>query len=138
MGNKWIDSKEAVRQNSVVQVSDYATVVYSSEAQVKIGDFPKGALLLYHIVEIETTFNDSGTDLLLIGTAGTADAFETDFALSQTGSGAVYVTAILGATMKLTADTAVYCNFNGENNNASAGKAYVAIMWVPTWWSNLA
>jgi len=95
---------------------------------VTIGTIPAGAVVMGGGVQLVTTFNDSGTDLLDIGTSADADEFATALVVSATAP--IYIAVDELATNNSyseTADITVTATYSGENSNASAGAADVII-----------
>lgn len=101
---------------------------------ITIGVIPAYASVIGGGVHVLTAFNDSGTDTLDVGFTGGSstadpDAYATLLALTAVGFIALDE---LAATTNIiqTVDTTVTCIYNGENNNATAGEAYVTISYV--------
>lgn len=98
---------------------------------VVIGTLPAGAIVVGGGVQLVTTFNDSGTDLLDIGTTADADEFATALVISATAP--VWIAADELATNNSYSDTAeitVTATYTGENANASAGVADIVIYYI--------
>ena len=110
-------------------------ITYSTEnSSITIGKLPAYASVIGGGVHILTAFNDSGTDTLDVGFTGgspTADpnGYATLLDLSAVG---YIVLDELAATTNIisTQDSTVTCIYNGQNNNATAGEAYVTITYV--------
>lgn len=110
-------------------------ITYAIENTViDIGVIPAYASVIGGGVHIKTAFNDSGTDTLDVGFRGGSstddpNGYSTELAIDAVG----YIPLDeLGATTNIiqTVDTIVTCTYNGQNNNASAGEAYVTITYV--------
>ncbi len=95
---------------------------------------PAGASVISGGVHVVTAFNDSGTETLDVGfrdatSTDDPDAYATLLTLSAVG---FIPLDELGATTNIRqAKRAILTwRFNGENNNASAGEAYVVVNYV--------
>ena len=134
MGDQWIDSREGMTENRLVQVTEWKTVEYTDEAQeVEICWLPENAWVIDVFVVIGTAFNDSGTDTLQVGiSGGTTAEFLAAASCASTGNliGSQAGTPLVPYA-PLTAEKKIVAVYNGQNNNASAGSARVAIMWAP-------
>ena len=102
--------------------------------EIVIGTIPAYASVIGGGVHILTAFDDSGTDTLDVGftdSSATADpnGYATLLDLSAVG---YIVLDELAATTNIisTQDSTVTCIYNGQNNNATAGEAYVTITYV--------
>lgn len=101
---------------------------------IDIGTIPAYSTVVSGGVHILTAFDDSGTDTLDVGFRGGSstddpNAYATLLDLSAVG---YIVLDELGATTNImqTVDTIVTCTYNGQNNNAAAGVAWVIIGYV--------
>lgn len=96
-----------------------------------VGILPAGAVIVKPMsgVHITTAFNDSGTDLLDIGTSANDDLFATDLDLSS----ATFLACdeAVGDFGPLAADTTITATYTGQNANASAGAAEIIICYIP-------
>lgn len=91
-------------------------------------NLPPHSVILRFMVEVVTAFNDSGTDLLDIGSSGTADAYANDVDLSTAGQVIVEESALgLTATRGV---TEVFGKYSGQNSNATAGEARVSVVYA--------
>lgn len=110
-------------------------LTYATENTViDIGTIPAYSSVVGGGVHIVTAFNDSGTDTLDVGFRGGSatddpNGLATLLAIDAVG---YIVLDELGATTNImsTTDSIITCTYNGENNNASAGEAYITIMYV--------
>jgi len=96
---------------------------------VTIGVIPAGAVIMGGGVQIVTTFNGTGTDLLDVGTPADADEFGS--ALVVSASAPVYVPLDELATNNSyteTADITVTATYSDQNSDATAGAADI-IVW---------
>jgi hypothetical protein len=98
------------------------------------GKLPAGASVIGGGIHVVTAFNDSGTDTIDVGFRdGSAtddpDAYAT--LLAATAVGYIVLDELAATTnIRQTKDTIVTWRYNGENNNATAGEAYLIIMYV--------
>ena len=98
---------------------------------VVIGTMPAGAIVVGGGVQLVTTFNDSGTDLLDIGSTADADEFASALVISATAP--VWIEADELATNNSYSDTAeitVTATYTGQNGDPSAGVADIVIYYI--------
>ena len=111
----------------------YATVAYTDTTAKNLFALPAGAVVTDIKVNVTTAFTDSGTDLLAIGLDADADYFATAVSVVATGllpaETAGFVPSRLFGTA-LTAEGQVTATFTGQNANAGAGLATVAISYI--------
>ena len=82
-------------------------------------------------VNVETAFNDSGSDILEIGSSADTDLYVNDTAISAAGSIAMGTAALCANWKDIgTSDIRVGYIYNGQNNDASAGAATVTISYL--------
>ncbi len=98
------------------------------------GKLPAGASVIGGGVHIVTAFNDSGTDTLDVGfrdgsSTDDPDAYATLLLVSAVG---FIPLDELGAitNIRQTKDAILTWRYNGENNNATAGVAYLIVNYV--------
>jgi len=104
-----------------------ATLTYlDNGVAVELFTLPASARILRFMVDVETAFNDSGTDLLDIGKIGTGEFFAADITLEVATQIIVeqYELGTIGE--KLITVTGTYA---GQNSNASAGKAHISCIY---------
>ncbi|MBL8774069.1 MAG: hypothetical protein JNK30_21965 [Phenylobacterium sp.] len=96
---------------------------------VTVGVVPAGSVILKPIsgVNIHTAFNGTGTDLIDIGTSGTADLFATDLAGQTVG----FAPCDEAVSFYVAADTTITATYADQNSDATAGEAQVVIAYVP-------
>lgn len=103
---------------------------------IDCGKLPANAHVIGGGVHIVTAFNDSGTDTLDVGFRGghstdDPNGYATLLAIDAVG----YIPLDeLGATTNImqTQEAFVTATYNGENNNATAGVAYLIILYAVT------
>lgn len=103
----------------------------TSGTQYKIGNVPKGAVVIGTTVGITTAFNAGTTNVLIVGTSGDDDALVAAAGVDET---AVAVTRVAPATLAgavaASADTDIYVKFTQSGTAASAGAAWVVVEYV--------
>lgn len=106
----------------------YATVDYTDTTDINLFVLPAGAVIFQWLVNVKTAFNDSGTDLLNIDGAATATyALNLDVGvIGQITAG--FVPSKLFDT-PLGTDTQITAKYTGQNANANAGSAVVAVQY---------
>ena len=100
------------------------TVTYQNTAAKALFSLPPGTIPLFAIVQVETAFNDSGTDLLTLGKGADGDYFASGIDLSTAGGKLV----MLNQSAPLTAKAGVTATYTGQNGNATAGRAIVLLV----------
>ncbi len=115
-------------------ISQKITYLKENSVEDMLKRLPANARVIGGGVTIKTAFNDSGTDTLDVGFRdGSAtddpNAYATLLDLSAVGFIALDE---LAATTNVinTSDTIVTWTYNGQNNNASAGEAYLDILYA--------
>ena len=109
------------------------TLAYNSPGTTvaaTVGIIPNGAVIheaLTGIIVI-TAFNDTGSDLVDIGTAADGDLFATDLDVSSDGFKAMDEDV---ADVLMTADTTITATYAGANADASAGTGEVIVAFIP-------
>lgn len=94
------------------------------DTNVAVGTIPANSFVIRSFIDVTVGFNDSGFNLMSIGTSGDNDRYGTDISVSSTGLktpaagiGIGYESVQRDAT----------CRYSGENVNSSAGKALVVV-----------
>lgn len=107
------------------------TVIFSNNAVAQtVGTIPSGAVLLTALsgAVVTTVFNDSGTDLLDIGTSANDDLFATDLDVSTLGFKPCDESV---ADALFAADTVITATYAGQNSNMTTGSAEIVIAFIP-------
>lgn len=118
--------------HTIVQRITYA--LENTIVDVLAGKLPAGASVVGGGVHVVTAFNDSGTDTLDVGFRGGSstddpDAYGTLLAL--TGVGFIALDELAATSnIRQTKDAILTWRYNGENNNATAGEAYLIVNYV--------
>jgi hypothetical protein len=96
-----------------------------------IGVLPPGAVVVGGGVQLVTTFNDSGTDLLDVGVTADADEFASALVVSVTAP--LYIAFDELATNNsytATGELTVTATYTGANSDSTAGSADVIVFYV--------
>ena len=110
-------------------------ITYAVEnTEIEIGEIPAYASVSGGGVHILTAFDDTGTDTLDVGfKAGSATDDPNGYAtlLDLSAVGRVALDELTATTNIIsTSASVVTCIYNGQNNNAAAGVAYVEIQYT--------
>ena len=107
---------------------DYTVEATATDTTVVI---PANSQIVSVDVNVETAFNDSGSDLLEVGSSADTDLYVNDTDISAIGSIAMG-TAALCANWKDIGSTDIVVGYiyNGANNDATAGAATVTINYL--------
>ena len=82
-------------------------------------------------VNVETAFNDSGADILEIGSSADTDLYVNDVSIAAAGKIALGTAALCANWKDIgTSDIRIGFIYNGANNDASAGAATVTINYL--------
>lgn len=103
----------------VVVISD--KVAFTDTAAKYMFSLPNKAIPMSFVVQVDVAFDDTGTDLLNIGTASDPDHFAAGVVVSATG--AITVPSLVAGA--LDGRTGIYVTYVGENGNATAGRAQI-------------
>lgn len=112
-------------------------ITYAQEntvVDVKSAKLPAGASVIGGGVQVVTAFADSGTDTLDVGfrdgsSTDDPDAYGTLLTISAVGFIALDELAAI-TNIRQTKDAIVTWRYNGQNNDAAAGEAYLIINYV--------
>jgi len=126
---KLVGDANIVREESASQAvfQSRATVSYTDTSAKTLFTIPAGADIIGIIVDVTTAFNDSGTDLLDIGTSSDGDYFKNDLDVSSVGQ-TMTGWSHLGDVGS--SDITVTATYTGQNGDASAGQATVIFLWT--------
>ena len=107
---------------------DYTVEATATDTTVVI---PANSQIVSVDVNVETAFNDSGSDLLEVGSSADTDLYVNDTVISAIGSIAMGTAALCANWKDIgTTDIVVGYIYNGANNDASAGAATVTISYL--------
>src|SRR3990167_921362 len=103
-----------------------ATVTYLDTSVKNLFTLPKNAMVMAFLVDVDTGFNDSGTDLLDIGVTGTADHFANNVNVATAGQVWVQEANLGDSGDNHVVVTATY---TGQNSNATTGTCTVTCLY---------
>ena len=107
---------------------DYTVEGAATDTNVVI---PANSQIVSVDVNVETAFNDSGADILEVGSSADTDLYVNDTDISAIGSIAMGTAALCANWKDIgTSDIRVGYIYNGANNDASAGAATVTINYL--------
>ena len=122
-----------VKNTGQVLMSQSFSFAYSTEGSATDTTvvIPANSQIVSVDVNVETAFNDSGSDILEIGSSADTDLYVNDTAISAAGSIAMGTAALCANWKDIgTSDIRVGYIYNGQNNDASAGAATVTINYL--------
>jgi len=104
-----------------------ATLTYLDNTKtIELFTLPASARILRFMVDVETAFDDTGTDLLDIGKIGLPEFFAADINVAVATQIIVEQYELGSIGERLITVTAVYA---GQNSNATAGKAHISCIY---------
>ena len=107
---------------------DYTVEGTATDTNVVI---PANSQIVRIDVNVETAFNDSGTDILEVGSSADTDLYVNDVAISAVGKIALGTAALCANWKDIgTSDIRIGYIYNGANNDASAGAATVTVSYL--------
>ena len=107
---------------------DYTVEGTATDTNVVI---PANSQIVSVDVNVETAFNDSGADILEVGSSADTDLYVNDTDISAIGSIAMGAAALCANWKDIgSSDIRVGYIYNGANNDASAGAATVTINYL--------
>ena len=122
-----------IKNTGQVLMSQSFSFAYSTEgtATDTAVVIPANSQIVSVDVNVETAFNDSGSDLLEVGSSADTDLYVNDTVISAIGSIAMGTAALCANWKDIgTTDIVVGYIYNGANNDASAGAATVTINYL--------
>ena len=106
----------------------YTTEGSATDTSVVI---PANSQIVRIDVNVETAFNDSGSDILEIGSSADTDLYVNDVSIAAVGKIAMGTAALCANWKDIgSSDIRVGYIYNGANNDASAGAATVTISYL--------
>ena len=106
----------------------FATEGAATDTNVVI---PANSQIVSVDVNVETAFNDTGADILEIGSSADTDLYVNDTVISAVGSIAMGAAALCANWKDIgTSDVRIGFIYNGANDDASAGAATVTINYL--------
>ena len=107
---------------------DYTVEATATDTSVVI---PADSQIVRIDVNVETAFNDSGTDILEVGSSADTDLYVNDVSIAAVGKIALGTAALCANWKDIgTSDIRIGYIYNGANNDASAGAATVTISYL--------
>ena len=107
---------------------DYTVEATATATNVGI---PANSQIVRIDVNVETAFNDSGNDLLEVGSSADTDLYVNDVSIAAVGKIALGTAALCANWKDIgTSDIRIGYIYNGANNDASAGAATVTISYL--------
>ena len=107
---------------------DYTVEATATDTTVVI---PANSQIVSIEVNVETAFNDTGSDLLEVGSSADTDLYVNDVSIAAIGKIALGTAALCANWKDIgTTDIVVGYIYNGANNDASAGAATVTINYL--------
>ena len=107
---------------------DYTVEATATDTSVVI---PANSQIVRIDVNVETAFNDSGNDLLEVGSSADTDLYVNDVSIAAIGKIALGTAALCANWKDIgTSDIRIGYIYNGANNDASAGAATVTISYL--------
>ena len=106
----------------------FATEGAATDTNVVI---PANSQIVSVDVNVETAFNDTGADILEVGSSADTDLYVNDTVISAVGSIAMGAAALCANWKDIgTSDVRIGFIYNGANDDASAGAATVTINYL--------
>ena len=102
------------------------TVTRTNTTAKALFTLPAGAIPLLATVQVETAFNDSGTDLLTVGEGSDGDHFASGIDVSATGAKLIAI----NESGVLTKQTQVTATYTGQNGNSTTGRAKINMIYA--------
>ncbi len=102
------------------------TVAYTDTAAKTLFTLPANADIVGITVDVITAFDDSGTDVLDIGTSGSANRYKNDLSVATTGQTATGWSNLGDVGSSGVIITATYA---GQTGDATNGQASVTFLW---------
>ena len=107
---------------------DYTVEATATDTAVVI---PANSQIVSIEVNVETAFNDSGSDLLEVGSSADTDLYVNDVSIAAIGKIALGTAALCANWKDIgTTDIVVGYIYNGANDDASAGAATVTVNYL--------
>ena len=122
-----------IKNTGQVLMSQSFSFAYSTEGSATDTTvvIPANSQIVSIEVNVETAFNDSGSDLLEVGSSADTDLYVNDVSIAAIGKIALGTAALCANWKDIgTTDIVVGYIYNGANNDASAGAATVTINYL--------
>ena len=122
-----------VKNTGQVLMSQSFSFAYTTEGSATDTNvvIPANSQIVSVDVNVETAFNDTGADILEVGSSADTDLYVNDVDISAVGKIALGTAALCANWKDIgTSDVRVGFIYNGANNDASAGAATVTISYL--------
>lgn len=107
----------------------YDTFLIGTDASVKVGTLPAGAVIYDAIVKVSTAFDAGTTNYINVGTAADDNALVDQADLDLTA--AEWQSSRRGCDLTLTEDTPIYVTYDQSGTAATAGVAEIIVAYIP-------
>ena len=128
-----ITAIEGNAESNIMKVCK-AEILYSNTSETTIITLPANAVIWNIGLNVVTAFNDSGTDLIDIGTDLDSQFFVTDQTVNEgsavffmTGSDVYPLGSITNMPYQLASSADITFTYKGQNSDATQGQAFVYI-----------
>jgi hypothetical protein len=122
-----------VKNTGQVLMSQSFSFAYTTEGTATDTNvvIPANSQIVSIDVNVETAFNDSGADILEVGSSADTDLYVNDVSIAAVGPAALGTAGLCANWKDIgTSDIRIGYIYNGANNDASAGAATVTINYL--------
>ena len=122
-----------VKNTGQVLMSQSFSFAYTTEGTATDTNvvIPANSQIVSIDVNVETAFNDSGADILELGSSADTDLYVNDVSIAAVGPAALGTAGLCANWKDIgTSDIRIGYIYNGANNDASAGAATVTINYL--------
>ena len=122
-----------VKNTGQVLMSQSFSFAYTTEGSATDTNvvIPANSQIVSVDVNVETAFNDTGADILEVGSSADTDLYVNDVSIAAVGPAALGTAGLCANWKDIgTSDIRVGYIYNGANNDASAGAATVTINYL--------
>ena len=122
-----------VKNTGQVLMSQSVSFAYTTEGSATDTNvvIPANSQIVSVDVNVETAFNDTGADILEVGSSADTDLYVNDVSIAAVGPAALGTAGLCANWKDIgTSDIRVGYIYNGANNDASAGAATVTINYL--------
>ena len=122
-----------VKNTGQVLMSQSFSFAYTTEGAATDTNvvIPANSQIVSIDVNVETAFNDSGADILEVGSSADTDLYVNDVSIAAVGPAALGTAGLCANWKDIgTSDIRIGYIYNGANNDASAGAATVTINYL--------
>ena len=122
-----------VKNTGQVLMSQSFSFAYTTEGSATDTNvvIPANSQIVSIDVNVETAFNDSGADILEVGSSADTDLYVNDVSIAAVGPAALGTAGLCANWKDIgTSDIRIAYIYNGANDDASAGAATVTINYL--------